>query len=305
MIHESGYFHTGEGLSIRYARGGRRVRQAAAGAVLLGGRGEFIEKHEETMADLGGRGYAVYSMDWPGQGLSARLLPDRHKGHIESFSQYLDALHCLLQKIVRPSGRLPLVFLAHSMGAHLTLRYLVEKRPAAAAAALVSPMAAICTHPIPERMARRLARTAVRIGCRGAYIPGAGPYNPRRRPFENNDLTGDRQRFMDERKKIEANPSLALGGVTYGWLAAAFESIAALWSHTGLASLDVPVVMIGGSADRIVPVSAMQQLCRRLPDCRWILAEGARHEILNERDAFRNRFWEAFDRLSADALGLE
>ena len=61
-------------------------------AVFLNGRKEFIEKYFEAIGDLLARGFAVATMDWRGQGLSDRALPNRHKGHVAHFDLYIDDL---------------------------------------------------------------------------------------------------------------------------------------------------------------------------------------------------------------------
>jgi len=55
---------------------------------LFQGRTECIEKYFEMVRELRGRGFAVATLDWRGQGLSDRALRDRFKGHVENFAQY-------------------------------------------------------------------------------------------------------------------------------------------------------------------------------------------------------------------------
>jgi lysophospholipase len=294
MFCEFGYFPASDGANLRYAFScpDSGIDRDAA-VLLMGGRAEFIEKHQETMQELCADGYRVYAMDWRGQGLSERLLRERHKGHIECFDQYLEDLHCFLSLEIVADRDGPLIFLAHSMGGHIALRYLVEKKPAVAAAVLVSPMIGIRTTPLPEGLAPWFARMGVLAGLKNRYIPGAGPCAPERKPFANNPLTGDRQRFMDERKKIETEPDLAVGGATFGWLRAACASIRTL-GLSRVEEVQTPVLMIGGSRDRVVSVPAMKRLCSRMPDCRCVVLDQARHEILNEKTPIRNLFWQEF-----------
>src|SRR3977135_754369 len=103
-------------------RGGARLRYAcwnvpgtARGTVVvLPGRGEFIEKYAtEVVGELLSRGYAVIAMDWRGQGLPDRLLPDRSKGHIDIFSTYIDDLQLFLDKLVIPVAPRPILALCH------------------------------------------------------------------------------------------------------------------------------------------------------------------------------------------------
>jgi len=295
MATRASYFKTPDNLSIRYASYVPDGPPPAGTVVLLGGRAEFIEKHQETIDDLNHRHLAVYTMDWRGQGLSSRLLEDRHRGHIDSFDRYIDDLDLYMQTMVRPNARPPLIFLAHSMGAHITLRYLRRSAAGVSGAVLVSPMIGIQTKPMPNALVRRLVRLARRANWSERYIPGASFYDPEQKPFENNPLTSDPDRFMDEKQKIAANPDLALGGVTYGWLSAAFDSIDAIFTADSWKNMPVPVLMLGGSADRVVSVPAMQRMCQRMANCRCIVLENAKHELLKETDAVRRQFWGEFD----------
>ena len=58
--------------------------------VLSAGRTEPIEKYYELIGNLLARGWSVLAHDWRGQGLSARLLPDRLKGHARAVEEFLD-----------------------------------------------------------------------------------------------------------------------------------------------------------------------------------------------------------------------
>src|SRR3982074_3953795 len=73
-----------------FERAGARLRYAcwnvpgtARGTVVvLTGRGEFIDKYAtEVVGELLGRGYAVISMDWRGQGPAGRPPAARKKAH--------------------------------------------------------------------------------------------------------------------------------------------------------------------------------------------------------------------------------
>lgn len=297
MAVDTGYLKTRDNLTLRYACFSPSSPKPCGTVVLLGGRAEFIEKHEETIKELNDRGLLVYTFDWRGQGLSSRLLEDRHKGHIGSFKQYIDDLHLFIDRILLPNAVRPVIFLAHSMGGHITLRYLSEASSSIiSGAVLVSPMINICTKPFPHLMVRWLSKMATRAGWSEHYIIGAGYYTPERKPFKNNPLTSDPRRFMDEHEKINSNPALALGGVTYGWLSAAFESIDMISSANDWKNMQVPVLMVGGSADRVVSVLAMRRMCKRLLNCRCVIVKDAKHEILKETDSIRRKFWDEFNR---------
>ncbi len=76
--------------------------------VLLTGRGEFIEKYAtEVVGELLQRGFAVAALDWRGQGLSDRPLPEHDAGHIDNFGTYVADLKLFLDTIVAPGAARP------------------------------------------------------------------------------------------------------------------------------------------------------------------------------------------------------
>ena len=103
--------------------GGRKLRACLAPStadaprgtcIVCPGRTEFIEKYFEVARELQQRGFAVLIIDWPGQGLSQRLLDDPQKGHIDRFETFMGALRNGLDAIEELPR--PYVSLAHSMG---------------------------------------------------------------------------------------------------------------------------------------------------------------------------------------------
>ena len=81
-------------------RGGVKVRVMTApargparGSVIVApGRTEFIEKYFEVLRDLQQRGFAVFCIDWRGQGLSGRETPNPLKGHLSTFDDPVNDL---------------------------------------------------------------------------------------------------------------------------------------------------------------------------------------------------------------------
>ncbi len=289
----------------RLLRGGIRLRTAAfpvAGpargtVALLTGRNEFIEKYYETVADLHDRGFDVHLMDWRGQGLSARLLPDRMKGHVGDFADYVDDLEAFIDRI-EPRG--PLILMAHSMGGHILLRALAQRpalRARAAGAVICSAMMAINTGKIGPKGAARLARTLVSLGLGKRAFPG-------KEGGGENVLTADPERAGDQAHFIAADPELDLGAPTFGWLDAAFRSMALLAGPGVVEAVEIPVLVAVAGSDRVVVPAAERAVAARLPRATLLEIEAARHEILKERDDPRALFWAGFDRWCQAVLGL-
>jgi lysophospholipase len=274
--------------------------------VLLNGRSEFLEKYREPVKRLNHRGFDVFSFDWRGQGLSSRFLPNPHKGFVRSFEDYLMDLETCMNQIVFPKSTGPILFLGHSMGGHMTLRYLHElfakdanqsrgDGARIACAVLSSPMLDIHTRPFPSWFVRILAQAMCAAGRKDAYAPGSGDYLPEKQIFSGNLLTSDPVRYRDHIQEVEKNPSLALGGVTFGWLKAAYQSMELLNQKEYVAAIGLPVLMAGAEYDKIVSTDAQKKMGSMLPDCKFILIKKARHEILKESDEIQNSFWFAFD----------
>src|SRR5436190_23687600 len=95
----TGVLKTRDGVGIRVARW--QPPPGRKGTVcVFQGRAEFIEKYFEVVNDLRERGFAVAALDWRGQGLSDRALPDRRKGHVGSFAEYDRDLDVFMRDIV-------------------------------------------------------------------------------------------------------------------------------------------------------------------------------------------------------------
>jgi lysophospholipase len=286
------YLHIADDLRIRY-----RIDRPAGGergsVLMLQGRAESVEKYEEVIAGLLERGLAVYAFDWRGQGLSSRLLPEPLKGHVESFEDYLHDLHRFVEDVWQPDGARYLI--AHSMGAHLALRYLAERDYRVDGAVLCAPMIDLKTQRWPREIAPMIVGGMVNMGLADAYVPGSRPYLPTERKFENNPLTTDRERFDRFPALLRARPELTVGGPTFGWVRAAFDSIEVLRQSGYVGRIASPIHVMVGDSDVIVDLEAARRLTRHLPQGRFEVIENARHEIMLEHDAVRDRFWRAVE----------
>jgi lysophospholipase len=292
------YFTSSDNLSIRYGIWKSAEKSKKGSVILLGGRKEFIEKYAETIDELKQRCFDVYSMDWRGQGMSTRMLSDRHKGFVRDFKDYTDDLSYFIHNIVKPTAVSPLIILAHSMGGHITLRFIHDHPQVVDKAVLTSPMIDISIPYIFRRLVRSLSRLAAKNGLGHYYSIGSRGYSVPRNRFEGNQLTSDYKRFMVEQRAIESNPDLALGGVTYGWLAAAFDSIDRILSNGYAEKILSPVLIVSAERDGIVSESAQKSVCSRMGRCRFVSIPESLHEILMENDGIRNIFWNEFDKFA-------
>ena len=288
-----------------YGRDGRPLRIATIeppeGAasrgicVLLHGQTEFIEKYLEVIGELGARGFTVATMDWRGQGGSARLLDNHLKVHIDDFATYDSDLQIFLDKVVRNLSDKPPVALAHSMGAHILLRTLHSHPDAFAAAVLTAPMQAVQTRGYSPKTARRVCRLENMFGQQAQWVFGMKERDPLKMTFADQLVTSDPLRFARTQAFLRSHPDLRLAGPTWGWLEAAYRSMEAMEAPGYIEAITTPLLVFGAGRDRIVETAAVQALAARLPNVRYEELQDAEHEILMENNSIRARFWAAFD----------
>ena len=255
----------------------------ARGSLLFaGGRGDFIEKYLEPCHHWHRRGWNVAAFDWRSQGGSRG---DIKGGHLDSFDPLVDDMAALIEDW-RAGTPGPHAAVAHSMGGHVLLRTLAERRPRLDAAVLSAPMVAINTAPLPYWAAwwTASARCLFGMARQPAWKPrkAVAPVGSARQRV----LTSCPQRYEDELWWWEREPGYHLGSPSWGWLAAAYRSSARL-TPGALAGIGVPVLLIGTERDRLVSPVAIRQAASLIPGAELEMYREARHEILREADPIR------------------
>jgi lysophospholipase len=279
--------------------GAMRIRVAwwkagAKGTVfLLPGRTECIEKYGRAARDLAARGYATITIDWRGQGLADRALPDRMAGHVGDFAEYQQDLDALLAEAQRADLPQPWFMLAHSMGGCIGLRGLMRGLPVRAAV-FSAPMWGIAMAAWLRPVAQVVTALAAPVGLGGRYAPTTGPETYLMQvPFEGNVLTTDRAMWDYMRAQVVAVPDLALGGPSLTWLGAALRECAAL---AALPAPALPAICALGTAEKVIDVPPVHLRMAGWANGQLDLYPGAEHEIMMEGPAIRKRF---FDRAAA------
>ena len=155
-----------DGLKLRSALW-EPTRGPARGTIcIVPGRGEFIEKYFEVVADLRRRGFGVAIFDLRGQGGSERLLSNPRKGHVVAFTEYDRDLAIFLEEIVKPALPPPYIGMGNSLGGHILLRGAQDEASPFARMILLSPMIAIDERMLGAKrsVARAYAATASLFG---------------------------------------------------------------------------------------------------------------------------------------------
>lgn len=288
------YWEAADGWPLRRYRLGEGSRGRM---LVLGGRGDMIEKYLEPIHHWASRGWAVTSFDWRGQGGSGRTTGDPLCGHIDGFTTWIADLRALVADWQAQEGHGPAVIVAHSMGGHLALRALVEGMPPPDALVLSAPMLGLNTRPLSHRVARWIAGMMARLGAGTRQAWTQRQSSARQQALRQKRLTHDPDRYADELWWRDHSREIALGPPSWTWVGEALASTAALEADTRLDRLDIPVLILATSADRLVSTPAIRRIAARLPKARLhVYGADSAHEILRELDAVRLDAFARIDR---------
>ena len=300
-VAQAGYFRTYDRRRVRYAVFPSDRAKPRGTIVLLHGRNEVIEKYFETIRDLTAMGFWVATFDWRGQGGSERLLSDPLKGYVRRFSDYELDLERFIEHVVLPDTRLPFYLVAHSTGGLVALSAAPGLTTRIERMVLTAPFVALGGQALSQRRLALLMRIACLTGF--ATLPVGKDSQPV--AFENNGLTSDRARLERNNAIIDSAPELALGRPTARWLDEALKTIKRVTRQEHLEKIRIPTLVISPTRDPIVPAAAVEALDERFRAGHLLAIDGARHEILQERDIYRAQALAAIDRFFVQPDGEE
>lgn len=290
----AGMLAMADGRRLRYAHFRAAGRPLRGTVVLLQGRNECIEKYYETIIDLSRRGFGVATFDLRGQGGSDRLLADVERGHVGDFQHYAADIEPFFRQIVLPDCRGPYYVLAHSTGALVALLAAPLLANRVERMVLSAPFLGLPHGSVSPRNAARIASLMHAFSLGSAYLDG-GPRQSEPTPFDQNVLTSDPGRHARNVDIYRWYPEFALGGVTATWVRAASRATALVADPDFTASLNIPVLIVAAGAERVVDPIATERFGHRLRVGGIVTIDGARHELMQEADFFREQFLAAFD----------
>lgn len=279
-----GYFTGVNGISIAHAWA--IPDNAHSALVLVNGRVETFLKYKEVIFDLFNNGFAVFTLDHRGQGLSERMTTDRQQGYVNHFDDYVDDLVCFVNEHVVKHWNKPLSVMCHSMGGAIGTLALLKQPNLFQSAVLCSPMFGI-RPALPAPLAHILIRAGLKKSqfkkLRSDYFFGQGHY--RALPFKLNILTHSKIRYESMLSLYTEQKTLRIGGVTSQWLAAAFQAMNTIESNAE--RIACPVLVLSSGNDRVVDNKRQSRVVRQFQDAEYIVVDNAYHELLSESDEYR------------------
>lgn len=291
-----------EGRKLRFGTVAPKDRVPDAIVIGLQGVNEFTEKYFETARDMLGRNLSFWMMDWYGQGQSGRSLSNPKKRHSNGFDNDIDDLAYFIEEYVKHAavhpdvGRIPLVMLAHSMGANIGLRYIKKYPQVFACAALSAPMFGIYSlRMLPKGIQSDLSKI-LKSFFDTKYAPGGGTVPKHIADKHYMVLTHDPVRRLVAPAWQATHPNLT-DGVTFGWVDEAVKSCRATCQPEFLKAVKTPLLIGMPGYEFLVNNKDTRHAAALLPNCRLLELPDSRHEILMESDAIRDAFLNAFDDL--------
>lgn len=276
-----------DGVRIRV---GHWPLEGAGGTVLIfPGRTEYVEKYGRAAAEFAKRGFACAAIDWRGQGIADRLLPNRAVGHVDLFEDYQLDVKAMLTHVKSLGLPEPYHLLGHSMGGCIGLRSLYDG-VGVATAVFSAPMWGIKMSPALRPIAWGLSSVSKPLGFSGVFAPGqqAETY-VLRATAQDNTLTSDTTNFDILQQQLIAKPELALGGPSLHWLNEALREMRILSQKP---APDLPCVTFLGSEEAIVDPARIHERMEDWARGELVILDRGRHEVMMEIPSLRDRVFD-------------
>lgn len=254
-IHEGRWRDPRRNLTLWY-----RLYQPSASqglVLIIHGFGEHGGRYDAFAQGLAQRSLSVACPDLRGHGRSAG-----QRGDVAQWADYLDDLDTLTERVFLPATQHDrYVLFGHSAGGLLALLRAIRGSPAQRALIIQSPLLAV-GYPVPswklalaQWLAQGLPRLSVPIGLNPSWLS----HDP--------DAV---QRYRDDPL---VHDRITLRG--YAALQAAMRE-----AHDGAHRVNIPTLMLCGSEDRVISLSACRATFDRLICEKHLVAfEGCYHEL--------------------------
>lgn len=227
--------------------------------VIAHGLAEHIGRYQALAEWFVARGYGVYALDHRGHGRSAG-----RRANIDRFAYLVSDLDTLVQSAARAHPGAPITLLGHSMGGAIAFAYAAQHPERLRALVLSAPaLGAPSAPPLQVWVARRLSRLLPNLGV--LTLPAAAI-----------------SRDPAVVQAYETDPLVYRGSIparTAAELLTAME-----WFPSVARSVRLPVLVLHGTADTLVPLDATGPVVEGIGSGDKTLRryEGLYHEVFNE-----------------------
>lgn len=286
---QSGAFTNAEGKQIRFGH----VEPAGdkKGTVIITtGYADFIESYFETIHDYLDRGYAVWAMDWVGQGGSGRKAsPDEKAQRLED---HVRDLHQFRSQVVAFDADKPIFMSTHSMGGQIGLHYLQRHPKDFDFAVLAAPFMDFGFGALSRRLLQTAFSIAMKLGYGNKGFSGSTGLKRRiARGYKSQVRHQDPVRMDIHRTMMLLNPGLRAEDRTVGMMDSFFRSTAQLRDEAFLKAIQTPVLIGMAEREELIDNKALKRVAEALPAAQLVFIEDALHGLWTERQPVRQSWW--------------
>ncbi|MBE9066744.1 alpha/beta hydrolase [Leptolyngbya cf. ectocarpi LEGE 11479] len=234
---------------------------AKAVVALVHGFGEHCDRYSTVTTALTQAGYAVFGFDNQGHGRS-----EGQRGHINRWQDYRDNVSAFLAQVRHHEPSLPLFVLGHSLGGLIVLDFVLASPRGLAGIIISGPP--IRPTGIAKPYLVAIARVLSGIWPRFSMDVGAGAETLSRDPAVVNQTQDD---------------PLTHSMATVRWGTECLVAIANV--RQNIHQLQVPILLVHGSADQVNDVKGSQEIFERITSDKTLkIYPGSYHEPHNDLD---------------------
>ena len=262
MQHTTGTFQGAGGMELYYQSWSPDPElERRAALVIVHGLGEHSGRYGNVVEHLLPRGIAVYSFDLRGHGRS----PGR-RGHINAWSDLHEDLDAFFSLVSRQVSGLPRFLMGHSLGGLIVLEYALRRGSDVELQGVIASGPGLSTEglsPMLVRISSLLSRIWPTLSMpSGLDVPGISQDPAVVQAYQDDPLVHGK-----------ATPRSAVGG---------FAAIR--WTLDHVVDWSLPLLILHGEADRLVPAKASRAFFDMVPiaDKQRIEYAGGYHEPHND-----------------------
>lgn len=254
---ENGFFKTSDNISLHFKITPAVASKAAI--VFVHGVGEHIDRYDAVFNAFANQGYSCFGFDQRGFGLS-----EGERGHIDSFSEYVEDLAQFIDDIVTRKTETPVFLFGHSMGSIVVLSYALRY-----ASTLRGLLIFSCPLILDSWFANLGEYAAIALSAIAPRLKTSTLINPQ-------DLSDDPGII-----KAFRNDPLIVGKVSLNWLRE--FKLARKNILLNAEKIITPTLICHGVEDRIAAIKGSKLLYEKLGsgDKSFIVYDALKHELLN------------------------
>ena len=282
----------GKKIRLIYWRPSKKNNNSSGTILLQQGHNEFIEKYYETIQEFIDRNYNIVAFDWRGQGMSDKMINDSRKQYIESFNIHDQDLNFIIDEIIVNNFQGPIIGIGHSMGGCILLSSLKRNEGKFEKIILSAPMLGFRS----EKLLMSIIEIFYLIFPKSIFMPGSKPNMGKETPFEENDLTTDKKRYLRTLKLVRLKKDIRLWGITIAFVKAVKERLLLIRKKGWAEDIKIKILFINSLKDRVVSADHILEMSKRLKNSEIINFNNCEHELFMEQDQHRSILWKKIDK---------